>query len=212
MSPAYFLPCLLFDSSHSSHIHARPSLSLTMLYTWPSHSSALFILLTSITTHALYIPRSRIITTTATTTTTTTKTTFVWSDQNQPFDPSNEDAPTLPFTCFTCPMNAKLLREIRIFTPTVEIGALSNDPEPRALLCEYDTNESPCRYDPVRRLCVSSSYVSSLTARRPRRPLARFSSTNPPEIPVPNQPVYLLNVGPSTSSPHCGPLPLRWAA
>ena len=147
------LPALLaLDSYHSSHLlPILVTLSLTMLYNWRSHSSALFILLTSITTRALYIPHSRIITTT-----TTRKTTFVWSDQNQQFDLSNEDTPTLPFTCFKCPINAKLLREIRMFTPAVEIGASSNDPAPRALLCEYHTNESPCRYNPVRRHCVSS--------------------------------------------------------
>ena len=61
-------------------------------------------------------------------------------------------------------MNPKLLREVRIFTPAVEIGPPSNDPEPRVLLCEYDTNESPCRYDPVCGLSVSP-LVSSLTAR-----------------------------------------------
>src|SRR5258706_2267679 len=129
-------------------------LSLTMLYNWRSHySSALFILLTSTKTRALYIPRSTIITTT--TTTTTSKTSFVWSNQNQQFDPSNEDTATLPFICFTCPMNSKLLREVRLFTPAVGIAVPSNDPEPRALLCEYDTNESTCRYDPVCRLSLS---------------------------------------------------------
>jgi hypothetical protein len=139
-------------------------LSLTMLYNWRSHSSALFILLTSTTTPALYVPRSKI--TTTTTTTTTSKITFVWSDQHQQFDPSNEDTATLPFTCFRCPMKPKLIREIRMFAPDVEIGAPSNGPEPRALLCEYDTNESPCRYHPVCR-AMSWSLVSSLTARHP---------------------------------------------
>jgi hypothetical protein len=117
-----------------------------MLY---RHTSALFILLTWTTTRALFVPRSKIITTTA-----TRKTTFVWSDQNRQIDPFNEVTATLPFTCFTCPMNPKLLREIRIFAPAGEIGSLSNDPQPRALLCEYDT-ESPCRYSPVCGLCVA---------------------------------------------------------
>ena len=47
-------------------------------------------------------------------------------------------------------VHPKLLHEIRVYAPADENGALLNDPEPRALVCEYDTNESPCRYDPVR--------------------------------------------------------------
>ena len=134
-----------------------------MLYNRRPRSSALFILLTSTTTLALYIPRSKI--TTTTTTTTTSKTTFIWSglDQNQRSDPFNEDTATLPFTCFTCPMNPELLHEIWVFAPVDERGDL---PEPRALVCEYDTNESLCRYDPVR-TTLGWSLSSSLTPRHP---------------------------------------------
>jgi len=145
-----------------------------MLYSWRSHSSALFILLTTTTTLALYVPRSK----TVTTTTTTSRTTFVWSDQKQQLDPFDEDTTTLPFTCFKCPMNPKLLREIRIFAPAGEIGALSNDPTPRALLCEYDTNESPCRYDPVC-ITLSCSLDSSLT---PRHPAGHWHASRRPTI------------------------------
>lgn len=118
-----------------------------LLYNRRSHTSALFCLLTTTTTRALYVPSSKIIPTT------TTGKTFVWSDQIQIhlLDPSNEDTATLPFTCFTCPMNPKLLRQIHIFAPVRE----SKDPEPRVLLCEYDTNESPCRYDSVRGLWIA---------------------------------------------------------
>jgi hypothetical protein len=126
-----------------------------MLYNTCSRSSALFCLLTSATTLALYIPHSKIITTT--TTTSTSKTTFIWSDQNQQFDPFNEGIATLPFICFQCPIHEgspKLLREIRIFAPAGESGAPLNDPEPRALVCEYDINDILCRYDPV---CITLS-------------------------------------------------------
>ena len=140
-----------------------PPLSLTMLYNCCLHSAALSILLTSTIALALYTPRSKIMTTT--TTTTTSETAFVWADQNQQFNPFNEDIATISFTCFKCPMNPKLLREIRLFTPAGERGAPSNDPQPQALICEYDMNESSCRYDPVSGTLLSLAF--SLTVPHP---------------------------------------------